>query len=38
VRTVSRVLHEQGVEIHSYLTTTGPRAKRPKCPHCGKRI
>jgi DNA invertase Pin-like site-specific DNA recombinase len=38
VTTVSRVLREQGVEIPSYLTATGPRVKRPRCPHCGKRI
>jgi AraC-like DNA-binding protein len=36
VTTVSRVLHERGVQIPAYLTTTGPRAKRRRCPHCGR--
>lgn len=38
VATVARILTEEGVELPSYLTTTGRREKPPSCPHCGKPV
>jgi hypothetical protein len=38
VTTVSRILREHGVELPAYLTTTGPKVKRPICPHCRRPI
>lgn len=34
---VGRILNELGFTVPSYLTLTGPRAKKPVCAHCGKR-
>jgi hypothetical protein len=36
--TVARILRENGVDIPSYLTTTGPKRRPESCPHCNRRL
>jgi hypothetical protein len=35
VTRVSDVLREEGFELPSYLTLTGPKPKKARCPKCG---
>ena len=38
VDTVARILHTEGCAIPAYLTTTGPKDRRPRCKHCRQRV
>ena len=35
VSKVTRILEDEGFELPSYLTLSGPRPKRDRCPKCG---
>jgi hypothetical protein len=35
---VSEILRDEGVEIPSYLTTSGPRPEPSRCPNCGHEL
>jgi hypothetical protein len=38
IDTVTRIIRSEGLEIPSYLTTTGPKDRRPRCTNCRQRI
>jgi hypothetical protein len=37
-KSVTRILHAEGFEIPSYLTTTGQKDRRRRCEHCRQKI